>query len=72
MRKVEEDTKRAISTDFDLDIGSLAYTPISMTPIGQSFDVTIPLTIDGSTLARVISRIQWSANEVTVRNLGTV
>ena len=34
--------------------------------------LTIPLTLDGATLTRIISQIQWSQNAVTVRNLGTV
>jgi hypothetical protein len=38
----------------------------------QAFNVTIPLAVDGITLTRIISQIQWSQNAVTVRNLGTV
>ena len=38
----------------------------------QAFDVTIPLTIDGITLTKVVSRIQWNQNKVTVRNAGAV
>ena len=36
----------------------------------RTLDVTIPLTMDGVTLARVLSQIQWSQNAVYVRNLG--
>lgn len=63
MRKVDNDMKKAISTDFDIDIAF--GVPIFAMPAGQSIDAT-------TTLARVISRIQWSANEVTVKNLGAV
>ena len=38
----------------------------------QAFDVTIPLSIDGVPLTKVISRIQWNQNKVTVRNAGAV
>ena len=38
----------------------------------QAFDVTIPLSIDGVSLTKVISRIQWNQNKVTVRNAGAV
>lgn len=36
----------------------------------QTFNVTIPLALDGVTLTRIVSQIQWSQNVVTVRNLG--
>ena len=32
--------------------------------------MTIPLTIDGNILTRVIAQLQWNQNTVTVRNLG--
>ena len=38
----------------------------------QTFDVTIPLTIDGITLTKVVSRIQWNQNKVMVRNAGAI
>ena len=38
----------------------------------QAFDVTIPLTIDGITLTKVVSRIQWNQNKITVRNAGAM
>lgn len=48
---------------------------VQMTPTpggsGHAFNVTIPLTIDGTTLARILAEIQWSQNAVYVRNLGT-
>ena len=37
---------------------------------GAVFDVTIPLTIDGNVLTRIIAQLQWNQNTVTVRNLG--
>ena len=37
---------------------------------GQAFNVTIPLTIDGTTLARILAEIQWTQNAAFVRNLG--
>ncbi len=39
------------------------------TATAQAFNVTIPLTLDGATLTRIISQIQWSQNAVSVRNL---
>lgn len=36
----------------------------------QAFNVTIPLTIDGTTLARILAEIQWTQNAAFVRNLG--
>ena len=32
----------------------------------------VPLTIDGITLTKVVSRIQWNQNKVTVRNAGAI
>ena len=36
----------------------------------DAFNVTIPLTIDGTVLARILAEIQWTQNAVYVRNLG--
>ena len=36
----------------------------------ETLDITIPLTMDGVTLVRVLSQIQWSQNAVYVRNHG--
>lgn len=57
-------------TSFNIDTNLDGMTP---TPggSGRAFNVTIPLTIDGTTLARILAEIQWSQNAVFVRNLGT-
>ena len=34
--------------------------------------LTIPLTLDGTTLSRIIAEIQWTQNAAFIRNLGTV
>jgi len=70
MGKVENDMKKAIPTDFDLDM-STALTGMNNVS-AQAFNITIPLALDGITLTRIISQIQWSQNTVSVRNLGTV
>ena len=70
MKQVEEDMQKAIPTDFDVDANIGDIEPGRMAS-GQAINVTIPLTIDGITLARVLSQIQWSQNAVYVRNLGT-
>jgi len=69
MKQVEEDMQKAIPSDFDVDASIGDIEPGRMAS-GQAFNVTIPLTIDGITLARVLSQIQWSQNAVYVRNLG--
>lgn len=62
--------QKAIPTSFNIDTNLDGMTP---TPggSGRAFNVTIPLTIDGITLARILAEIQWSQNAVFVRNLGT-
>ena len=69
MSGVEKDMQGAIPTDFDLDLNSQVSGSLSGSE-GTSFDVTIPLTIDGNVLTRVIAQLQWNQNTVTVRNLG--
>jgi len=71
MGQVGKDMQSAIPTDFDMQMqstvtGAEAPTTATLQPI----NVTIPLTVDGIMLARVISQLQWSQNTVTVRNLG--
>lgn len=71
MGQVGKDMQSAIPTDFDMQMqstvtGGEAPTTATLQPI----NVTIPLTVDGIMLARVISQLQWSQNTVTVRNLG--
>ena len=70
MKGVEEDMQKAIPTDFDVD-ASLDGMATAVGGGDRAFNVTIPLTIDGSTLARILAEIQWSQNAVYVRNLGT-
>ena len=72
MSGVEKDMEKAIPTDFDLDMNGAVTGVNGMTATAQAFNVTIPLTLDGATLTRIISQIQWSQNAVTVRNLGVV
>ncbi len=72
MDGVEKDMQKAIPTDFDLDMNAAVSGTNGISVAAQAFNVTIPLTLDGTTLARIISQIQWSQNAVTVRNLGVV
>src|SRR6056297_2216067 len=69
MSGVEKDMQGAIPTDFDLDLNSKVTGSLGGSS-GAVFDVTIPLTIDGNILTRVIAQLQWNQNTVTVRNLG--
>ena len=70
MKDVSKSMQNAIPSDFDLDMnGTVSGFNGVQT---QAFDVTIPLSIDGVPLTKVISRIQWSQNKVTVRNAGAV
>lgn len=69
MSGVEDDMQGAIPTDFDLDLNSKVTGSFGGSD-GAVFDVTIPLTIDGNILTRVIAQLQWNQNTVTVRNLG--
>lgn len=72
MDGVEKDMEKAIPTDFDLDMNTALKGVNGMAATAQALNVTIPLTLDGATLTRIISQIQWSQNAVAVRNLGTV
>ena len=69
MRDVEKDMEGAIPTDFDLDLNS-EIGATAKGANGSLLDVTIPLTIDGTVLTRVIAQLQWNQNTVTIRNLG--
>ncbi|MFA9399377.1 MAG: hypothetical protein ACERKV_14080, partial [Clostridiaceae bacterium] len=69
MGDVEQDMEGAIPTDFDLDLNSQVTATAKGTE-GAILDVTIPLTIDGTVLTRIIAQLQWNQNTVTVRNLG--
>ena len=70
MSGVEKDMRKAIPTDFDLDMSTVVSGVGSSNATAQTFNVTIPLALDGVTLTRIVSQIQWSQNVVTVRNLG--
>ena len=70
MKGVEEDMQKAIPTNFDVD-ASLDGMTATAGNGDRAFNVTIPLTLDGTTLARILAEIQWSQNAVFVRNLGT-
>lgn len=69
MRDVEKEIEGAIPTDFDLDLNSEVSASLGRGE-GALLDVTIPLTIDGNILTRVIAQLQWNQNAVIVRNLG--
>jgi len=69
MSGVEKDMRDTIPTDFDLDLNSQVSGSVGGAE-GAVFDVTIPLTIDGNILTRVVAQLQWNQNTVTVRNLG--
>ena len=62
--------QKAIPTNFDVD-ASLDGMTATAGNGDCAFNVTIPLTLDGTTLARILAEIQWSQNAVFVRNLGT-
>jgi len=69
MRGVEKDMEGSIPTDFDMDLNSQINATANGAD-GSVVDVTIPLTIDGNVLTRIIAQLQWNQNTVTVRNLG--
>ncbi len=71
MRGLSADMTTALPRRMDLNtaLHDIDTTPAIKTRT-QTIDVTIPLTIDGVTLARVLSQIQWSQNAVYVRNRG--
>lgn len=71
MRGLSTDMTTALPRriDFNTALHDIDTTPAIKTRT-QTIDVTIPLTIDGVTLARVLSQIQWSQNAVYVRNRG--
>ena len=70
MKDVSKSMQNAIPSDFDLDMnGTVSGFNGVQT---QAFDITIPLSVDGVPLTKVISRIQWNQNKVTVRNAGAV
>lgn len=72
MASAKKDMQNAIPTDFAADMQASVMGMGGVSAPVQAFNVTIPLAVDGITLTRIISQIQWSQNAVTVRNLGTV
>ena len=72
MRGMATDLQTAIPTHIDMNTTLSGVDSIGRTSNASAFNVTIPLTLDGNTLARVLAEIQWSQNAVFVRNLGTV
>ena len=69
MTDVEKDMQNAIPTDFDVDTSIHGLIP-GHNPSGKGLNLTIPLTLDGNTLAKVLAQIEWKQNAVYVRNLG--
>ena len=69
MKGVEQEMKKAIPTDFDID-ASMGGWDSNIGAANRAFNVTIPLTLDGATLSRLIAEIQWTQNAAYVRNLG--
>lgn len=72
MQDLAADMKTAFPNQIDLNATLNNVGPIRSEQRTQAFNVTIPLTIDGHTLARILAEIQWTQNAVYVRNLGTV
>ena len=72
MDSAKRDMQNSIPTDFAVDMQASVMGTDKMGAAAQAFNITIPLAVDGITLTRIISQIQWSQNAVTVRNLGTV
>ena len=67
--EMKADLQNAIPANFDADVKA-SVTPVGVNTSANAFNVTIPLTIDGLTLTKIISQIQWNQNTVTVRNMG--
>jgi phage-related protein len=78
MRGVTRDIEGAIPTDFDISTSlknatSMPSISVNGTNIGTSsspLNVTIPLTIDGIQLTRVLARLEFNYGQVKLRNLG--
>ncbi|MEG1447375.1 MAG: phage tail protein, partial [Ruthenibacterium sp.] len=71
MSGVEKEMQKAIPTDFNVDMHGAMAGLDGLSPTAQTFNVTIPLMMDGTILTRIISQIQWNQNTISVRNLGT-
>ena len=72
MQGMTADMQTAIPSHINMDTTLSGLSDVGRTSSGQAFNVTIPLTIDGTTLARILAEIQWTQNAAYVRNLGTV
>ena len=72
MQNIAADMQTAIPSHINMDTTLSGITDVRRTSGGQAFNVTIPLTIDGTTLTRILAEIQWTQNAAYVRNLGTV
>ena len=72
MRGMATDLQTAIPAHIDMHTALSGAADLGRAVGASAFNITIPLTLDGNTLARVLAEIQWSQNAVFVRNLGTV
>ncbi len=72
MRGMATDLQTAIPAHIDMHTALSGAADLGRAVGTSAGGVTIPLTLDGNTLARVLAEIQWSQNAVFVRNLGTV
>ena len=70
MQDMTADIGAAIPSRIDMNTTLSGVSDIGRASAGQAFNVTIPLTIDGTTLARILAEIQWTQNAAFVRNLG--
>ena len=70
MRNLSADMAAAIPSHIDVNTSVRSLSAPTPASHGQAFNVTIPLTIDGTVLARILAEIQWTQNAVYVRNLG--
>ena len=71
MQGMTADIGAAIPSHIDMNTTLSGVSDIGRSSGGQAFNVTIPLTMDGTTLARMLAEIQWTQNAAYVRNLGT-
>ena len=70
MQNLSADMTTGIPGRIDINAAVRDFSATAPADHRQAFNVTIPLTIDGSTLARILAEIQWTQNAVYVRNLG--
>lgn len=72
MGELAADMQAAIPNSIDVSAALTGLDGFGQPQTAQAFNVTIPLAIDGTTLARILAEIQWTQNAVYVRNLGTI